>query len=64
MKFTTEGKEKYLSRIEEAIICDFLNGWEMSFLEDIHDRIYKSNPATLTDKQWNRLETILEKAGV
>lgn len=64
MKFTPEGKENYLSRIVEAMNCDILNGWEMSFLQDIYRSIHNSNPAFLSDKQWNRLELILEKAGV
>lgn len=64
MKFTEEGKQRYLSRIEDALNCDYLNGWELEFLANIHSKILNSTPAFLSQNQWHRLEEVFQKADV
>lgn len=63
LKLTPEGIQRYIERIEAAWESDYVNGWEMSFLNDIQERLISNEHPRLSEKQWNRLNIILEKCG-
>ena len=64
MKLNQTGVDRLLMQIEEALEAEQINGWEMSFLESIQEQITSSPTPTLSPKQWNRLQLVLEKCGV
>ena len=64
LKLTPDGVQGYIDRIQGAWASDHLHGWEMDFLRDIEERFITGKYISLSDKQWNRLNIILEKCDV
>ena len=64
MKFNRAGVDRLLMQIEEALEAEQINGWKISFLESIQEQITSSPTPTLSPKQWNRLQLVLEKCDV
>jgi hypothetical protein len=63
LKLTPEGIQGYTDRIQAAWASNYASGWEMEFLQDMEERFAMGQPVRLSDKQWNRLNIILEKCG-
>jgi len=64
LKLTPEGVQSYIDRIQAAWGSDYVTGWEMDFLSDMEEQFMTQKYISLSDKQWNRLNIILEKCNV
>jgi hypothetical protein len=62
LKLSKDGLDRYLARISEAQSDPSINGWEMNFLADMLEKfVDQGDKLSLSDKQWNRLDSILVK---
>ena len=58
-------QDRLLNNIDEALRCDYLNGWEWEFLSSIRSRIETYGERTiLSAKQTHRLDEIFQKSRI
>lgn len=61
-KLSDDGVARYNQRITDALNDPSINGWEMEFLSDMMEKFIKQgDKMSLTQKQWHRLESVLQK---